>query len=629
MFRALSFVIFFAPYAIGDPTDWVNVDYVVARSKSTGRISSTADAEATIVRNAESTAKEGPWCEYASVPVLRTVLTVSAILNSPNILPPSKDPHDYLSWAPYHWPDCNWCTQAGRTHLVHTVNGSSSGTVGNSDNGTADLYCPNSLDYVGQQVQSILVIPARQIYEADAAPTSILMPESSLTSGLPNEPTVHPPEIPTTIHPTLPTAKPATSSTSDGRTHGPAQAAARTTQHSCTPSPTKSLAPTWTTCPYVTRDGQVNPDVRTLRGPGAINDAAQSILSNALAFALKRSSTYSQNVAKFIDTFFLSTATKMNPNVNFGQIVRGPGEAGHTGTFTGILDLRGMVKIANGITVLKALGSSDWTKTRDQAMESWISQYSDWLLNSSIGKMTASRPNNHATFYVAQVAAVKILAGDKNKATMLLQGFFKGQFLDQIAASGEQPFEAVRTRPWHYRCFNLEALITNAKLGDQLGIDLWSSKSKYGATIQKALDFLLTVDPKDEDVDEVFPHVAAIAAAYGDPKGTYAAYLKKKATSYQSKSYWFYDQANALPHSPASKNRARSVIWKREDTVTAVNASTPITPKVPWECPAVFQGVTRVEIDNGVYVTCDQLRPLYLPEDNETRGVVESLVELD
>ncbi|KAJ3517366.1 hypothetical protein NLJ89_g537 [Agrocybe chaxingu] len=582
MFGPLSFVIFFAPYAIGDPTDWVNVDYVVARSKSTGRISSTADAEATIVRNAETTAKE-------------------VILNPPNILPPSKNPHDYLSWAPYHWPDCNWCPQAGRTHLVHTVNGSSSGTIGNSDNGTAGLYYSNSLDYVGQQVQSVLVIPARRIDEAEAVPTSILMPESSLTSGLPIKPTVRPPALPTTISPALRTATPATSSTSDGRTHGPAQAAAKTTQSS-----------SWTTCPYVARDGQVNPDVRNLRGPSAINDAAQSILYNALAFALKRSSTYSQNVAKFIDTFFLSTATKMNPNVNFGQIVRGPGEAGRTGTFTGILDLRGMVKIANGIAVLKALDSSDWTKTRDQAMGSWISQYGYWLLNSSIGKMTASRPNNHATFYVAQVAAVKMLAGDKDGATTSLQQFFRQQFLDQIAASGEQPFEAIRTRPWHYRCFNLEALITNAKLGDELGIDLWSSKSKYGATIQKALDFLLALDPKNEDISEVFPHVAAVAAAYGDPKGTYATYLKKKVPSYQSKSYWFYDQASALPHSPASKNRARSVMWRREDAVAV--AAAPVTAgdvKVPFECPAAFQDVTKVEIDDGIYVTCDDLRPFY------------------
>lgn len=52
-----------------------------------------------------------------------------------------------------------------------------------------------------------------------------------------------------------------------------------------------------------------------------------------------------------------------------------------------------------------------------------------------------------------------MLVGDYASARVILQNFFAGPFMDQLAASGEQPFEAVRTRPYHYRCFNLEALI--------------------------------------------------------------------------------------------------------------------------------------------------------------------------
>ena len=51
--------------------------------------------------------------------------------------------------------------------------------------------------------------------------------------------------------------------------------------------------------------------------------------------------------------------------------------------------------------------------------------------------------------------------GDTKGATTTLSSYFKKQFLDQIAASGEQPFEAVRTRPYHYRAFNLEAMIVS------------------------------------------------------------------------------------------------------------------------------------------------------------------------
>jgi hypothetical protein len=82
----------------------------------------------------------------------------------------------------------------------------------------------------------------------------------------------------------------------------------------------------------------------------------------------------------------------MNPNMNFGQIVRGPGKDGQAGTFTGILDLRGIVKIVNSVLVLKESESPEWTNERDQGMKQWMSEYSSWMEGSALGKNTASRP---------------------------------------------------------------------------------------------------------------------------------------------------------------------------------------------------------------------------------------------
>lgn len=108
----------------------------------------------------------------------------------------------------------------------------------------------------------------------------------------------------------------------------------------------------------------------------------------------------------------------------------------------------------------------------------------------------------------------------------------------------------------------------NAKLGDQLGLDFWSAKSKYGSTIQTALDYAMALNPKGEDVGEIVPHVASVAAAYGDPKGKYAAFMTKTMANYQSKPFWFYDQTLALVSSPASRGARsrRSLTWAREDT---------------------------------------------------------------
>ncbi|EKM60952.1 uncharacterized protein PHACADRAFT_156084 [Phanerochaete carnosa HHB-10118-sp] len=646
--------------ATADINDWVNVDYVLSQSngKTNG---ATANAQNAIASKAASTAKNGPW-----------------IIATKGINPPSGDPRDYLSWAPYHWPDCNWCSK-GSTHFVSpnstdpdSDDGSDTDDPERSDDSISDTATAasdiedlraetvnaNFLVHDAGSLQSRTNIfgshhRMKRVRRSSPHGSSSYVPHSNHArrqASVPDSTTTAvpiPPILPTTM-PESPTTVPLPGSTTSTSNHvvgtqAPAQAPAETQQKktSCTPSPTKSLAPsaTWTTCPYVVRDGKVNPDTDELVGPDAAQDMSQSAVFNAIAYALQKNRAYSQNVASAIDTFFLSSSTGMHPNVNFGQLVRGLGKTHQVGTFTGILDLRGMVKVVNAIQLLRSTKSPDWTSTREQSMMTWTQNYVSWLQNSDLGKEVSTKANNHLTFYVNQLASTKMLTGDTKGAATVLQNYFNNQFLDQISQSGEQPFEAVRTRPFHYRCFNLEAMITNAKLGDQLGLNFWTAKSKYGATIQTALDYAMSVNPKGEDVSDIFPHVATVAAAYGDPKGKYASFLQKYISSYQSQPFWFYDQSAALPNSPAGKTRKRSdaaPVSKLESPTAASQASSagpttfvdPVEPvatqnsTIPFECPAVFKDAPAVELEDGLYVTCDQLKPFFEAASIDTKNSV-------
>lgn len=69
--------------------------------------------------------------------------------------------------------------------------------------------------------------------------------------------------------------------------------------------------------------------------------------------------------------------------------------------------------------------------------------------------------SNHGSFAANQLAAIAIVEANPGDAKAALDSYFNGPFKDQIAATGEQPYEAVRTRPFHYRCFNLEAMIVS------------------------------------------------------------------------------------------------------------------------------------------------------------------------
>lgn len=156
-------------------------------------------------------------------------------------------------------------------------------------------------------------------------------------------------------------------------------------------------------------------------------------------------------------------------------------------------------------------------------------------------------------------------------------------------------------------------------------MNLWTAKSKYGATIQTALDYTMAQDPKGEDISDIFPHVAAVSAAYGDPKGKYAAFLQKHDNGYTSQPFWFYDQSAALPNSPASHSKREldldgADLEQQDLTVHSdatsgliLEASSPVgSADVAFQCPAVFSnGVIQVELEPGLSTDCNQVKPFY------------------
>lgn len=564
---------FFFPIIIlgvrGFQIDWINYDYVAGFSANKSTKSPTSDAQDTIMQLARQTAKNGPW----------------SVTNG-TIRPPSNNLHDYLSWAPYHWPDCNWCKPHPDLNF-----------------GPGNLYYPNFDTQSLHGPHRLRRVLRRAGYSEPASvdgpesanlPTTVTGPQVPLPTNLPDSDTTgstpsHDETM--TYGTTSPTDAPyEKTSASHSRT-------AKASRSACTPSPTTTMEPsaTWTTCAYVTRDGQVNPDVRTLQGPAAINSASESIIYNAISQAFTGTSECDQVVAYFIDFFFLKPETKMNPNMNFGQMVRGPGPQGRIGDFAGILDMRGIVNVVNACKICMRLVSTPRINAVFDGYRNWLSLYAAWLRDSDIGKAAATRPNNHGTFYAAQLAAAKMMVGDTTGATDTVAKFFKDLFPEQLARSGEQPFEAVRTRPLHYRCFNLEALIAIAKIGDQLGMDFWRLQSKYGATIQHAVDYVMGVNPNGENVDSCFAHVAAAAAVYGDPDGRYAAFLQEHNRGYKSEPFYFNNQPEAV-----GQRRTKQQVRSAEEMLESIK----------FECPQV-EGMEAIELDYGVFVTCQDLEPFY------------------
>ncbi|CAD6888479.1 unnamed protein product [Tilletia controversa] len=529
-----------APFAKADGNDWVSPLYI--ERLSNGQYSpppGSSAARQQIINSATWSAADGPW----------------SVTNS-KVVPASKNNRDYLSWAPYWWPDCNWCGQnAAQSDGKEGTDPEWQGDTTTTKKGGPTPGLPVLSSVLGAATPLLPLPPLlpRDVGHIQSNTARKARPASSPTSAhssgfrkvrvRPSPATTPAPTPSTTIH------KRGGSNTiyaGNGHDSGDAKnsgkaAAGGEGSNKCTPSRT-SVAPTatWTTCPYKQRDGKLNPDVRSLNNTKDVVSMANSVFYNGVAYGLTNQTVNAERAASFVYNWFLDPRKGVNPALPYGQVIRGPpGE--QEGGYTGIIDWRMLMKVVNTVVILRSRGAESWNAVLAAAANSWANKYLTWLQTSQAGKdMLAKGSNNHASFFYNQVIALYILQGDLQGAQAAVNTFFTGAFMKQIIATGEQPFEAARTRPFHYRCFNLEALIANAKMADNLALNMWSARTEKGATIQTAVDFTMTLDAEDEDVTELAPHVSAVAAAYGDPTGKYARWLanSKNTGDPENKAGW-------------------------------------------------------------------------------------------
>jgi hypothetical protein len=283
--------------------------------------------------------------------------------------------------------------------------------------------------------------------------------------------------------------------------------------------------------PYVRHDGRVNPESR---GPafdrGRLELMANTVETLALAYYFAGREAYAQQAAKFLRAWFLDPATRMNPNLNYAQGVRGITE----GRGIGIIEGRNIARAADAAGLL--LGSAPWPRADEAALRTWLSTYLDWLLTSKNGKQEAAARNNHGTVYDVQVMRLALMLGKTDLAKSIAEGAKQKRIAVQIKPDGRQPLELTRTASLGYSRGNLEALFLLAAVSQHVGVDLWHCETADGGGLRKALDFLLPyVDPPPRkwpyeqitkfDPADFAPLLRQAALAYDEPK--YEAVLDK------------------------------------------------------------------------------------------------------
>jgi hypothetical protein len=245
--------------------------------------------------------------------------------------------------------------------------------------------------------------------------------------------------------------------------------------------------------PYVRRDGDRNPDSTKGTDSAAFSRTCRAVETLGLAYFLTGDERYATRAATFARVWFLDPASRMNPNLQHAQAI--PGITAGRGI--GIIDSRHLVNLIDGVALLA--GSPAWPDRDATAMKTWLADYHRWLTESKNGRDEAAEKNNHGTWWDVQAAALALAIGRPDDAKKILAAVPATRIARQIEPDGRQPYELARTRPLAYSCFNLEAFMLLARLGEHVGLDLWRESTADGRGLKAALRYLAPyADPAEK-----------------------------------------------------------------------------------------------------------------------------------
>ena len=236
--------------------------------------------------------------------------------------------------------------------------------------------------------------------------------------------------------------------------------------------------------PYIRKDGQINPEVNEYKDKEYLPQLCSTLETLGLAYYFTNDKRYASHASKLINVWFLDPSTKMNPNLNFGQAVKGQND----GRGAGLIDTRHLIKVVDAVSFIA--NSSAWSSSQDLQLKSWFAQFLNWMETSKNGVDELDATNNHGIWYDAQRLSFALYTGNKKAVSAIIESAQK-RIAAQMNGDGFFPAELARTTSLHYSLFVVEAFIKVAQLSKNTNVNFWNYTAPNGNSLEKACDVLM------------------------------------------------------------------------------------------------------------------------------------------
>jgi hypothetical protein len=236
--------------------------------------------------------------------------------------------------------------------------------------------------------------------------------------------------------------------------------------------------------PYIRHDGERNPK-RFMDNHRDLDDVCSATLALGVGALFLNKPGCVEHAARILSAWFVDPATRMNPNLEFGQAIRGITE----GRGTGLIDTVSLIHCVQGIALLNTVGSL--ARELLGGLRDWFSQFLHWMITSKKGLDEKKSGNNHATWWAAQVAAYASFLNDNDALQLAFTDYRTYLVPSEIRPDGSCPREEQRTNSLSYSCFNLDAFSVLGRIAQVQGVDLWHFEAPNGGSVAKACNYLL------------------------------------------------------------------------------------------------------------------------------------------
>ena len=244
--------------------------------------------------------------------------------------------------------------------------------------------------------------------------------------------------------------------------------------------------------PYIRKDGQSNPEIDKL-DRNRLGDMASNVTTLSLAYFLTGDEKYAAKAAEQLKVWFLNPDTKMNPNLNYGQIV--PGQDNNKGRAESVLDAYSFIEMLDAVPLLS--GSESFTDEDNAQLKAWFTEFAQWLMTSSIAIEEYNASNNHGIAYDVQLITIANFIGNTTVRDEYINTFLNRRILKQINEDGKQPEELSRTLAYHYSQYNLTHIIDIFQIARNAGVEVGGDSKVAFERVAKGLDFLAQYLDKD------------------------------------------------------------------------------------------------------------------------------------